>query len=283
MVRVTGESSDISVQALLVGASNVTAFAGVNGPATNAGAIGLSLTGVNFALALLTPTAPTTGAATDLRKFTALKSTVASVSFVGIDGLVVSGTGLSVAVNQGSGTLNNSPSHDVVDFAGARKLTVNTGGGNHLDIDFSGSLGNLIQAEGTVTVDVFGFFHVSGNFAFEKSTETVHVAGDAPGTNISVQALRVGVSGVNAFAGLNGGTAAAVGLSLTNVDFALALLSVSPPATGTATDFRTFTALGATVGSASFVGLDGLTVAVVNSPVAINQADGATDPAPVSP
>src|SRR2546428_147608 len=245
MVRVAGESSDIRVQALLIGASNVNAFVGVNGPyftdlnhnglidgtdtnhngvidanesdELNDASVGLALTGVNFALALLTPTAPTTGPATDLRRFTALKATVTSAAFVGIDGLTVNVSSLSVEINQGGGTLNNVASTAVVDFGGARKLTVNTGGGNHLDIDFAGSLGNLIQAEGTVTVDVFGFFHVSGNFAFEKSTETVHVARDPPGTNISVQTLRVGVSGVKTFAGVNAGSAAAAGLRPTNV------------------------------------------------------------------
>src|SRR2546425_12885560 len=51
--------------------------------------IGLSLTNVNFALALLSRTLPTPGPATDLRKFTALKATVASAAFVGIEGLTV--------------------------------------------------------------------------------------------------------------------------------------------------------------------------------------------------
>src|SRR6202000_567106 len=45
-----------SVSLLTVGINNATVFAGVNGPDTNSGAIGVKLTGANLALALMSST-----------------------------------------------------------------------------------------------------------------------------------------------------------------------------------------------------------------------------------
>ena len=38
-----------------------------------------------------------------------------------------------------------------------------------MTLDFAGSRGSLIHAEGDLDLGIFGFFYVSGHFSFEKS------------------------------------------------------------------------------------------------------------------
>ena len=102
----------------------------------------------------------------------------------------------------------------------------------------------LIEASGSLSLGVFGFFYLGGNFAFTKTTDTVTLS---DGTSQPVSLLTVGASNVNAFAGINGpyilsdnGTPSnyaddtvntgAIGLSLHGVNFGLAMMSV-PQAT----------------------------------------------------
>ena len=80
--------------------------------------------------ATLAPGAPApvaTALGTDLRKWTALKATVASADFVGIEGLTVSVQTLAVLVNQKSGTLGNGtvavPNSVYADFSPATLMT----------------------------------------------------------------------------------------------------------------------------------------------------------------
>ena len=116
------------------------------------------------------------------------------------------------------------------------------GGGNSLTIDYATE---TLKAEGTVDIGVFGFFYVSGNFAFEKSSLT-DVALSGGGNVASLEVLTVGASDVDAFAGVNGpaDSGSAMGLSLQDVDFALVLGKVKAPAApAVATDLRTFTAV----------------------------------------
>src|SRR5262249_6581654 len=76
---------------------------------------------------------------------------------------------------------------------------------------------------------------------------------------------------------------ASLGLSLDNVDLALALVKpLAPPPTGGTppangpTDTRSWVALKARVGGARLVGIDGLTLAVENVSVAVNSGAGVT-------
>jgi hypothetical protein len=59
---------------------------------------------------------------------------------------------------------------------------------------------------------------------------------------------------VSAFAGINGGTTNALGLSLGQVDFAIALMA------DTANPLNKYTSVQATAGVAEFIGVDGLVV-----------------------
>ena len=76
-----------------------------------------------------------------------------------------------------------------------------------LVFDFAGRHGRLLEAAGRVTIDVLGFFYVSGNFAFTKKTETVQLYDmekGKSGEEVEVDLFTVGASKVNAFAGQNG-------------------------------------------------------------------------------
>ena len=294
LLRVAEEAADTSFQVLTIGASNVSAFVGVNGPADHAGALGLSLSEVDFALALGSETPPATPplgtAPIDTHTFTALKASVGSASFIGVDNLTIALTDFTLAVNQGGGVYDPDGTQgatvavantEVVDFK-TTPLPVAVSASEDITLDFDGADGALLKASGTVDIGLFGFVYLSGDFAFEKSTKLLRVAEEAADT--SFQVLTIGASNVSAFVGVNGPAdhAGALGLSLSEVDFALALGSETPPATpplGTAPiDTHTFTALKASVGSASFIGVDNLTIALTDFTLAVNQGGGVYDP-----
>ena len=76
------DGSDLLVDQMLIGAVGVNAFIGLNGPGSNAGALGFDVSDANVALALMSAQQPATPPAPsdpiDLRKFTALKVQVNS-------------------------------------------------------------------------------------------------------------------------------------------------------------------------------------------------------------
>jgi len=90
---------------------------------------------------------------------------------------------------------------------------------------------------------IFGFFYVSGGFSFEKSSDTVTLDN---GSSLEVDMLTIGAHVDSAFAGVNGPywtdindngeidagetSDAALGLSLANVDFAMALMKAKSSA-----------------------------------------------------
>ena len=90
-------------------------------------------------------------------------------------------------------------------------------------------------------------------------------------TTVETNALLIGGSQVNAFVGINGGSDNAIGLSLENAEFGLALLASKADAS------RTWTSFQATASSLSFVGIDGITAAASEIHVSINQAGRAND------
>ena len=114
------DGTSVDTNLLTIGASNgLTAFVGVNGPADQADALGISLSDVNFALALFRPVD-----SADTRPWTSLVAAVGNAAFVGVDNLTLSVSSLEVAINSGSGAGNNT----VADFT-ANPLAVKTGPG----------------------------------------------------------------------------------------------------------------------------------------------------------
>ena len=308
----------VSVDLLTIGASGVSAFAGINGGGPDR--IGLALGGVEFALALATDKADPT------RRWTALDAAAGSAAFLGVPGVTVSADTVAIGINrpaadgklidfaaqplavktgptttrtldlagadgalleatgnftidlfgffQVSGRLGLRKSNGqlklsvVVDYA-AQPLTVRTGPGTTRTLDLDGGLGSLLEASGTLDVNVFDFFNVQGGFAVRKAAGQVTLS-DA--SVVDADLLTLGGAGVSAFAGLNGGTPDQLGLSLGQVDFALALI------TDQADPSRQWTTLQATAGLAAFVGTDAITVTAQNLEVAINQGVAANHP-----
>jgi len=273
-----GATTDVTVDVLTIGTSGVSAFAGLNGGTSNK--LGLDLTGTEFALVLASDHA------TPTRKWTSLQASATSVAFVGVDGLTIGATGLTVEVNKVA-AIDGS----IIDYA-AKNLAVSTGPTTTLKLDMDGSKGELLQVSGNLTLDLFGFFNIHGNLAIEKSTSSVTL-GDSvvdtagtitkPASQVTVDMLSIGGSGLDAFAGISGGYDAsgklnsrATGLSLSGVEFGLTMAGEKP--TGlepTGYQLRKWTSLQAMVGSTAFIGIEGLVIAADTLSVEINRA--ATD------
>ena len=152
----------------------------------------------------------------------------------------------------------------LLDFSDAPLAVVN-GPDSIFTVSVDGSRGELLEVSGNLDIDVFGFFQVSGGFALSKSTGTITLS-DTAATELTVDQLTLGASNVSAFAGIAGGTSDAVGLELTDVEFALGIFSDEADTT------RTWTALQATAGSFGFIGVEDLSVTGTTLSVSINQA-----------
>ena len=264
-VTLSDGSNSGEASLLTIGASDVTAFAGLNGGTVDA--LGLQLAGVDFGLALISSNTDIT------RSWTSLQASAASAAFVGVDGMTVSADTLNISVNQ-AGKLDDA----VVDYStGKTELAVKTGPVGELNLSLDGADAEMLSLTGNLDIDLFGFFQVSGGFAIEKRSDLV-VLNDATDTTaasaISVNLLTIGGSGIDAFAGINGGTSDALGLALQDVSFGLALMSerpTTPAQGGTAAPVRKFTSLQASAGSVALVGIDGVTLSANSLNVQINR------------
>ena len=157
-------TSTKSVSVLTIGATGVTVFAGLNGPAANSGATGLSLTGANLALVLMTPTNTT-----DKSFYYALKAGADSLAPVGLPaGVDISATNISVEVN------SSSDGTHVIDFTQlpGGKLNVPTGVSTSQDFDYDGS---ILKVAATVNLDFTDFIHINGSFSFTKTASQVTI------------------------------------------------------------------------------------------------------------
>ncbi|MEN9775556.1 MAG: hypothetical protein RL322_2626, partial [Pseudomonadota bacterium] len=270
------ESGEVDVDMLLIGGSNLSAFAGVNGGLANA--TGLSLSGVNLGLALLSErftTAEREAAAAQnrtltARSWTSLQAEVGSAAFVGVEGLTARVDTLTLGINRAAfdgSVVDYALTADTSDAEDQRytDLAVLTGPGSSLALTLDGSRGVLTEARGRLSLDIFGFVQVEGEFAIEKADAPVTLTLDG-GDTVQAQALRMGGSNLNAFAGIDGGKASAMGLELRGATFGLALLS------HTSDETRSWTSLQATAGSAAFVGVEGLTIAADTLSIEINRA-----------
>ncbi|HND53574.1 MAG TPA: hypothetical protein PLV92_14295, partial [Pirellulaceae bacterium] len=226
-----GEQEIANVKQLIIGASGVDAFIGLNGGSPDA--IGFEAHDVEFALALSTDVLDPT------RQWTSLSAAAGSVAFVGVDGLTLDATDVEVDINRAS-------VGGVLDFS-AEPLVVATGPGRTREIDFSGSLGQLTRARATLDVNLFDFFSVNGDFEFVQSQGSVKLS---DGGTINADLMTLGGNDVNAFAGINFGDGDQVGVSLGGVNFGLAFIVDQADAS------RQFTSLQATADSASFSGID---------------------------
>jgi hypothetical protein len=213
LVLADDQNSVQDVDLLTIGGKHISAFAGVNGNSSNR--MGLALSDVEFGLVMATSRADRA------RQWTALSAAAGSVEILGLPEITLSAEDLSVSINQPDAT------GKVLDFS--RKMVFVKTGTDSLDgvtvdtgvtLDFEGSRGPVLEASGTLTIAVSDFFHVSGSLAVTKSSETLTLSDES---SVSTDLLTIAGSGINAFAGVNYSTDSAVGLSLTDTQFALAV------------------------------------------------------------
>ncbi|NCW86417.1 MAG: hypothetical protein EBV69_10135, partial [Oxalobacteraceae bacterium] len=247
-----GATSTISgAKVLAFGGSDLSAFAG-NG--ASAQKLGLQIGDLDFGLAFITETLAAGSTAT-ARSWTALKANAGQISLVGIDQLTLTANSLSLDINRAAAD------GSLIDFA-ATSLAIAAGGGQTITINHAAAQGALLRVSGTMSLAVAGFVSVSGSFAIERSQTTVVLSS---GEEVAVNLLRVGASSISAFAGINGTGADRLGFDLSQMDFALALM------TDQGNEARKWMALESSAGQASFVGVNGLTVSAQSLNLAINR------------
>ncbi|MDP1580674.1 MAG: hypothetical protein Q8M02_10365, partial [Candidatus Didemnitutus sp.] len=251
------DGTEVATDLLAIGGNGVNAFVGVNGPADSGYAMGFGLTGVNFALGLFSGKIGTSAVS-----WTSLQATASGFTVVGLPGLDISGDTLSVDINRFHGTVAGRDAADlVIDYTNTA-LTIATGPTTDFTFSMNGAQGSLTRASGNLALRVGDFFSVSGGFAFEKSRGTVTLA---DGRLVDADILTVGATRVDAFAGLNGSSPSRIGLTLTQGNFALALVA------DRANPGWRWMALRAGADEAAFVGIDGITLLGKGMLVEINR------------
>jgi hypothetical protein len=147
--------------------------------------------------------------------------------------------------------------------------------------DYSGvmfTLDTVTYTFGTLAADSFGvgvtageiiaggFLRASGSFALKGSAQQVTLA---DGSRVTADVLTIGGENLGGFAGTGAGTQAAVGVTVADVDFGVALVTeqVAPGTTAR----RWITAQG-TGGLAEVTGVTGVTGSLTNTALALNLA-----------
>ncbi|MAC84320.1 MAG: hypothetical protein CL624_09320, partial [Arcobacter sp.] len=243
------EGSVVNVDLLSLGASEVNAFVGLNGGSEDA--LGLQAQDVNFALLMLSDKSVGSD-----RTWISLKATTGEVSFVGVDDVIISADEINVAINTAS-------SDDVVVDYLAQNVEVTTGASTSIVFDIDGSRGELYEASGVLDLNIYNFFSISGEFAFEKSTKDVTLS---DGSVITTDFLSLGATGVDAFVGINGNSDDALGLELSQTELALAFY------TNKNNTANKYISVQASTQEVSFVGIDNLIVSATDLNVQVNQA-----------
>ena len=219
------DSSSMTADVLTVGGNNVSAFVGLNGGTANE--LGLSLTGVNFGLALLTDQSNST------RKWTSLQASATGADFVGITGLTLNAGTVDVSINQAaSGTV-------VVDYT-PTGLTVPTSATTDVTLDMAGEDGEQLQASGDLTIAVSDFVTLTGTVGFSVSGTNLVTVGSSVTASLVAGAASVTLSnakfgmttdGTNTAFELKDGTFGAVISGLASITTTSVLVQYNPAAT----------------------------------------------------
>jgi hypothetical protein len=241
---------------LTVGLADVSAFVGFSG-------IGLNLTDVDLAIALWSENIQT-----NPRSWTSVKASVGSATFTGVSGLEIRATNVGIVVNR------KASDNTVVDYKAGTgetaqtvtELTVTVAPSQTVAFDIDDVNGDYTQVVGQATINVFGMVSVTGGFGVEKKTgQSVVVSNFATPaetrSTVTANLLTIGLSDVDAFVGFGG-----VGLDLDGVDLAIALWSEDVQ-----TNPRSWTTVMGSVASASFAGVEGLTISVTSVGIVVNK------------
>ena len=193
----------VTTDAWLIGGIGLDVFAGINGG--TAGATGFDLDSATFGLAFLRDQLDHT------HKWIALKTSDANASFRGITDLTLTGGSITVEINlkAGDGSLIDFSSHNI------------TIGSTTLNMD--GTLGELIQASGDLTITVPNFVTLSGEMGFSKSGTNLIAVGDKVDASLDAGVANVKLSEAEFGLKVNG---SAVTFELSNGTFTLAVLGL---------------------------------------------------------
>ena len=221
----TLQSTTDPMSYMTIGVSGGSIFAGVNGPASNSNAEGVSITGVNLALAIVHDTASSGTYAGST--FFGVSENGGSVSVVGLPtGFQATASNIAVNVNgavNSSGTLTSSLSTPYwlnfdSTFTAGTGLGVTVGSGT-INLDYQQL---EIQASATMTLNFDNFIYISGNFTFLSGGVSTANSGNnlvlTDGTQNTTMSsvLEIGGSDVNVFVGVNGAPAP-IGTSTTSI------------------------------------------------------------------
>jgi hypothetical protein len=208
---------------------------------------------------------------------------------VGIPDLTASASNLAVGINLVNGTtVGSNENAQVIDFT-EKQLTVYTGYNTHLALNLDGKKGELISASGNFDLSVAGFVEAHGSMAFEKFQTKVTLA---DGESVTVDAMTLGGTHLNAFAGIGGryfidsngnglidaddtNNPNTRGFVLEDAELALALLTPSQDVSRL--NSLSWLGLQATANKISFVGGAELEMSVSTLQVEVNQVFGLRD------
>ncbi|MFM7866022.1 MAG: hypothetical protein ACKPHU_17555, partial [Planctomycetaceae bacterium] len=171
---------------------------------------------------------------------------------------------LAIDLNRPLGTAAGGAANtSIVDFS-ARPLNVLMDDGSTVSITHPSSSGALLRVGADATIGVADFFFVNGSFGVQSATRSLNLS---DGTTVDADVLTIGGQNASAFAGVNGGTANAAGLSLSGVNFGFAA------ATDRLDGQRRWKTLQATAGTVAVVGIPDVTIEGTNLGISINRAD----------
>ena len=236
----------------------------------------------SIAVALLSAPTPTTVGAIDTRRWVAVEAHGLSGSLVLGTFASASASGIDVFLNSASGAFDPNGSGTTLTLATPLNWTTaidfQTGAatfgadpvvilGTTLDL-----VSNVaVRIAGSLTgIDIGGFVHGAADFEITKSTIDVHPV-STPDV-IGATLLTFGLDNLSLSVGEPGG----VGFDVSGGSLAIA--TIAPPApSGVTTDTRRWFAMKGSVGSATFNGITGLTLADITLRLEINRASGAYD------
>ncbi len=245
---------------LTVGITGLTASVG-------SGSFGISVSGGSLGVALLEPSAPSTG--TDSRYWLSVVGTALAGSLTLGAGVTASVSGGSVAINQAGGVDASNNAATALDWT--KSLDLNGDGvyGGSADqvtvasLPVTATARQLLVSGSLTQLNIDNLLNASANFAVGEATVNATLGNNVTLTGASL--LTVGLSGLTASAGSNN-----FGIAVTGGNLGVALLE---PAAA-ASDSRYWLAIvGTGLGGTLTLGST-VTASVSGGSVAINQAGG---------
>ncbi|MFN5588029.1 MAG: beta strand repeat-containing protein, partial [Planctomyces sp.] len=185
------DGSTLSADVLKIGGSSLTGFAGLNGPASNPNAAGISLHQMQFGVVAATDPA------TPGRRWLAGIATVESIAAQNLTDTTLESSSLALSINRpdSSGAL--------VNFA-ASPVSIATAAADSITLNTASSEGSHAAAAGTVSGVIAGFADASGSFKIKRTVTD------------SVARLHVGATNLQAFVGNQAGTDSAKGVQISS-------------------------------------------------------------------